>query len=72
MSKSLQDIGLLTLEDTTMEERVGIGDRVVELLHDLGHQLESEIAEKHLYLETNQCFQGTTCLYNMTDKRQLT
>jgi len=50
---------------------VGIRDRVVGLLRDLGHQLETEIAEKDLYLETNQHLQGTASLYNTTDKRQL-
>ena len=71
MGKSLLDLGLLTLEDSTVGERVGIRDWVVELLRDLGHQLETEIAEKDLYLETNQGLQGTACLYNTTDKRQL-
>ena len=47
---------------------MGIRDRVVELLRDLGHQLETEIAEKDLYLETNQRLQGSGCLYNTTDK----
>jgi len=70
MGKSLLDLRLLTLEDSTVGERVRIRDRVVELLRDLGHQLETEIAEKDLYLETNhwQRLQGTACLYNTTDK----
>ncbi|KAG0639057.1 hypothetical protein HOY80DRAFT_1046257 [Tuber brumale] len=71
IGKDLLDHGLFTLEDKTIRERVGIRDRVVGLLRDLRHQLETEIAEKELYLETNQHLQGTASLYNTTDKRQL-
>jgi len=41
------------------------------LLQELEHQLEAEIAEKELYIESNCRLQGTQKIFNTTDKRQL-
>jgi len=46
-------------------------DRITGLLRELGHQVEAEIAEKELYIESNRRLQGTQKIFNTTDKRQL-
>ena len=46
-------------------------DRFTGLLRELGHQLEAEIAEKELYIESNRRLQGKQNIFNTTDKRQL-
>ena len=45
MGTGLLDLGLLTLEDETDVEWEEIRDQEIGLLHDLGYQLETAIAE---------------------------
>jgi hypothetical protein len=40
-------------------------------MSELGHQLESEIAEKEIYQESYHRLQGTDAIYNTTDRRKL-
>ena len=69
----LLDIGFMGLGDTKVDikESGGMRDQVVGILRELGHQLESAIAEKELYQESNRHLQGTSKLFNTTDRRQL-
>ena len=71
--KRLLDIGFMDLEDmkVDLKETGGIRDQVVEILPELGHQLETAIAEKKLYQESNRHLQGTSKLINTTNRRQL-
>ena len=71
--KRLLDIGFMGLEDTKVDLK-GTGEirhQVVGILRELGHQLETAIAEKELYQESNRHLQGTSKLFNTTDRRQL-
>jgi len=71
--KKLLDIGFMSLEDTKVDlkECGEIRDQVVGILRELGHELETVIAEKEVYQESNQHLQGTSKLFNTTDRRQL-
>ena len=71
--KRLLDIGFMGLEDTKVDikESGEMWDQVVGILRELGHQLETAIAEKELYQESNRHLQGTSKLFNTTDRRQL-
>ena len=73
VSKMLLDIGFMSWEDTKMDltESREIRDQVVGILQELAHQWETVIAEKDLYQESNQQFQGISKLLNTTDRRQL-
>ena len=53
--KRLLDIGFMGLEDrkVDLKETGGIQDQVVGILQELGHLLETVIAEKELYQESN-------------------
>ena len=68
--KKLLDIGFMSLEDIKVDLKKSgiIWDQVVEILRELGHQLETEIVEKELYQESNQYLQGTSQLFNTTDR----
>ena len=71
--KRLLDIGFMGLEDTKVDlkETSGIRDQVVGILPELSHQLETAIAEEELYQESNRHLQGTSKLFNTTDRLQL-
>jgi hypothetical protein len=46
-------------------------ERVRNILRDLGHQLEEQIAEKEIWQEITHRLQGVDVIYNATDKRKL-
>ena len=45
--------------------------RVTEIMRELGHQLETEIAQGELYREQSRRLQGLDQIYNQTDTRKL-
>jgi len=71
--KKLLDIGFMSWEDTKVDlkECGEIRDQVVGILREFGHQLETVIVEKEVYQESNRHLQGTSKLFNTTDRRQL-
>ena len=64
LSKTFQKINLDGYEKQAL-------DQVRNIMRDLGHQLEEEIAEKEIFRETNRRLQGTKEIYNITDRRRL-
>jgi len=63
----------MSLVDTKVDlkECGEIRDQVVGILRELGHQLETVIAEKEVYQQSNRHLQGTSKLFNTTDRWQL-
>jgi hypothetical protein len=53
------------------KERDLVEKRVRDILRDLGHQLEEEIAERNIWLQTTHRLQGVKTVFNATDRRKL-
>ncbi|KAG0639922.1 hypothetical protein HOY80DRAFT_1043405 [Tuber brumale] len=74
VAESLLDTGMasLSLKDDvqTMDQIMII--QVKTIMRELGHQLETEIAQQELYQEQSKKLQGIVPIYNKTDRRKLT
>ncbi|KAG0636742.1 hypothetical protein HOY80DRAFT_1053523 [Tuber brumale] len=74
VAESLLDTGMASLslmDDVQTTDQIMI-IWVKTIMRELGHQLETEIAQLELYHEQSKKLQGIDLIYNKTDQRKLT